>query len=119
VAHRKIHARSGRCAVRMPDHRKGARRPTMLSATIVLDGEIRPRRCLLTDLSDTGVRLHVAQPELLPVRFTLLIGGQTPRQCRMIWRSHTELGAEFVDQTDVPLAPEHDPEGISAESEQP
>jgi hypothetical protein len=57
-----------------------------------------PRDCLVTDVSDGGVRLH-AEGVDVPDNFILLFGrdGHTKRECRVIWRLGHEVGAEFVD----------------------
>jgi hypothetical protein len=56
--------------------------------------------CVVTDISDGGVRLHVESVEV-PDRFVLLIsdgeGGARPRNCKVAWRLCFELGAEFLD----------------------
>jgi hypothetical protein len=58
-----------------------------------------PRECLITNMSDGGVRLHIEGVEV-PDRFVLLISGEgekpRPRDCRVIWRLGFEVGAEFV-----------------------
>lgn len=57
-----------------------------------------PRDCLVVNISDTGVRLHVEGIEV-PEEFVLLLTGiQNPRRdCRVVWRLGFELGAEFTD----------------------
>ena len=56
--------------------------------------------CMVTNISDSGVRLHIEGLDV-PDRFVLLIsdgeGGARPRNCKVIWRLGFELGVEFLD----------------------
>lgn len=57
-----------------------------------------PRDCLVTDISDGGVRLHAERIEI-PDEFVLLLTGRDGgrRECRVVWRLGFEIGAEFTD----------------------
>jgi hypothetical protein len=56
-----------------------------------------PRDCMITDVSDGGVKVIAEYPEI-PPDFTLIFStGQRPRQCRLAWRIGHEFGARFVD----------------------
>jgi hypothetical protein len=63
------------------------------------DGSLS-RDCVVTDISDGGVRLHIEGFDV-PDRFVLHIsggqGGARPRNCKVVWRLGFELGAEFLD----------------------
>jgi hypothetical protein len=54
-----------------------------------------PRDCVITDISDGGVKV-VAEHLELPPEFTLIFSTGSPRQCRLVWRIGCEFGAEFV-----------------------
>jgi len=58
-----------------------------------------PRDCLITDISDGGVRLHVEGYEV-PDEFVLLLSGEgvaaKERAYRVVWRLGYEIGARFV-----------------------
>jgi hypothetical protein len=58
-----------------------------------------PRDCLITDISDGGVRLHVEGFEV-PDDFILLLSGDDlgskERIYRVVWRLGYEIGAKFV-----------------------
>lgn len=58
-----------------------------------------PRDCLVTDISDGGVRLHVEGFEV-PDEFVLLLSGEglgaKERSYRVVWRLGYEVGAKFV-----------------------
>ena len=57
-----------------------------------------PRDCLITDVSDGGVRLH-AEGLDVPQQFTLWFGNAQRRECNVVWRLGHEIGAEFIDTT--------------------
>jgi hypothetical protein len=66
-------------------------------AKIFVGVDALPRDCLVTDISDGGVRLHV-EGTAVPDQFSLMVQTDPPmrRQCRVIWRLGYEIGAEFV-----------------------
>ena len=79
------------------DKRKSPRK-TMRFGAWVQDGETTPRSCVLADVSDTGARLEVENPDDIPELFTLLLTGrrESPRRrCRVKWRSEDQVGVEF------------------------
>jgi hypothetical protein len=55
--------------------------------------------CLVTDISEGGVRLHVETFQL-PDEFELLISGEgvpnEPLSCQVVWRLGYEAGAKFI-----------------------
>ena len=56
-----------------------------------------PRDCMITDVSDGGVKIIAEYPEI-PTEFTVIFStGQRPRQCKLAWRIGCEVGAQFVD----------------------
>ena len=56
-----------------------------------------PRDCMITDVSDGGVKIIAEYPEI-PPEFTVIFStGQRPRACKLAWRIGCELGAQFVD----------------------
>jgi len=52
--------------------------------------------CIVVDISETGARLAVRIPEVVPDYFRLNYGAKsiTPK-CRVRWRRGKELGVEF------------------------
>jgi hypothetical protein len=61
---------------------------------IRLEGSLT-RRCQVLDLSRTGVRLAVTNPQSLPNTFTLILSRSSGRPACVKWRRGTEIGAEF------------------------
>jgi len=65
---------------------------------IQFEGTNGTRDCLITNMSDEGVRLHLEIAEL-PADFTLLLtDAKWPRRtCHVTWRLGFEIGAKFTD----------------------
>jgi hypothetical protein len=55
-----------------------------------------PRDCMVTDVSQGGVKIVAEYPEI-PSEFTIILSTGRPRQCRLAWRIGCEFGAEFID----------------------
>ena len=82
------------------EERRRSRRVRMNRvAKIQLGSGTLPRDCLITDISDGGVRLHVEGFEV-PDDFILLLSGEQigarERIYRVVWRLGYEIGAKFV-----------------------
>jgi hypothetical protein len=71
-------------------------RKTMHYGAWVHDGDA-PRGCVVADISETGARLDVEEPEDVPECFTLFLGGhgQPRHYCRVVWRSDEQIGVQF------------------------
>jgi hypothetical protein len=82
------------------ERRNSRRRALNRYAKIQVAGGALPRDCLITNISDSGVRLHVEGVDV-PDRFVLLfaegLGGARPHDCSVVWRLGCELGAKFID----------------------
>ena len=59
--------------------------------------------CEVQDISEVGARLRVKSDRLVPDEFTLLLSmdGAAHRQCRVVWRSGSDIGVKF-SPTDLP-----------------
>ncbi len=81
------------------DRRRSRRRLTNRMAKIQVGTGTLPRDCLVTDISDGGVRLHVEGFEV-PDQFVLLLSGDgvaaKERAYRVVWRLGYEIGAASV-----------------------
>lgn len=87
-------------AQKITDERRRSRRRLLnRMAKIKVGTGTLPRDCLITDISDGGVRLHVEGLEV-PDEFVLLLSGEgliaKERACRVVWRLGYEIGAEFA-----------------------
>jgi PilZ domain-containing protein len=81
------------------ERRLSRRRALNRMAKIQLANGTLPRDCLVTDISDGGVRLHVEGFEV-PDDFVLLLSGDglvgKERAYKVVWRLGYEIGARFV-----------------------
>ena len=55
-----------------------------------------PRDCMITDVSNGGVKVIAEYPDI-PPEFTIILATGNPRQCKLAWRIGCEFGAQFID----------------------
>jgi hypothetical protein len=81
------------------ENRRAKRTPKRQAAWISHGSGHSDVPCVLWDISATGARLSAARPNFLPSGFTLLLSkdGRARKYCRVIWRSDTQLGVEFIE----------------------
>jgi PilZ domain len=81
------------------ERRRTRRRTINRMAKVQFGTGALPRDCLITDISDGGVRLHVEGFDV-PDDFILLLSGEDitgkERIYRVVWRLGYEIGAKFV-----------------------
>ena len=81
------------------ERRRAPRRRLGRLARIVLSQNAEPRYCLVTDISDGGVQLHVNGFDV-PEEFTLLFapedGPTRSGTYEVAWRLGLNIGAKFV-----------------------
>jgi hypothetical protein len=84
---------------KQPERRRTRRHSLNRMAKIQVGAGTLPRDCLITDLSDGGIRLHVEGFDV-PDEFVLLLSGEgltgKERAYRVVWRLGYEIGAEFL-----------------------
>ncbi|HEX3949464.1 MAG TPA: PilZ domain-containing protein [Steroidobacteraceae bacterium] len=81
------------------DRRISLRRRIDRVAKIHFGSGTLPRDCLITDISEGGVRLHLEAIEVQDEFVLLLSGvdvGPRERLYRVVWRLGYEIGARFV-----------------------
>ena len=85
----------------MQDRRNRERRSTARSrvlrgAKLVL-GKSSMEDCVVRNVTNAGARIHISKAVDLPEAFDLTFdGGYSFRHCRIIWRSATETGVQFI-----------------------
>jgi hypothetical protein len=80
------------------ERRREPRRPLYRVAKIQLGDGALSRECLVMDISDGGVRLHVDGFDV-PDEFVLALTGQhvtRESKYKVVWRLNQELGAKFI-----------------------
>ena len=81
----------------MSDLRAAPRRRTFLGARIEFDNRISTMDCVVRDVSETGARLALASPVVLPETFSLIIEPQNKRyRARVKWQRLTVVGVQFA-----------------------
>jgi hypothetical protein len=78
------------------NRRQSERRQCRRVAKIQFGTGSLPRDCVITDVSDGGVKV-IAEYLDIPPEFTIIFSTGHPRQCKLAWRIGCELGAQFVD----------------------
>jgi hypothetical protein len=70
----------------------------------VEEGEDLLQPCLLSDVSQSGARLTVADSDKLSDEFVLRLSrdGSSRRKCRVVWREGRQVGVSFLKDPKVP-----------------
>jgi PilZ domain len=79
------------------EKRKSPRKEFERPALIQLNWT-RSEPCLVRDISQGGARLACRMPETVPDEFRLQLSpdGAVVRQCRVVWKTNTEIGVQFL-----------------------
>jgi hypothetical protein len=74
--------------------RKSLRQP----GWITLDGGFAARPCVVQDMSATGAKITIDDPNMLPAKLRLALSrdARTGRPCEVVWRRGTSVGVKFV-----------------------
>ena len=78
--------------------KREARKSLQQPGWITLEGGFAARRCVVEDISTTGAKIVVDDPEMMPARLRLAFArdARTGRTCQVIWRRGKSLGVKFV-----------------------
>jgi hypothetical protein len=65
---------------------------------ITLDGGFAARQCVVQDLSTTGAKVTIEDPNSLPAKLRLAFSrdARTGRRCEVVWRRGKSVGVKFV-----------------------
>ena len=65
---------------------------------ITLEGGFAARPCVVQDLSSTGAKVRVDDPNVLPAKLRLAFSrdARTGRNCEVVWRRGKTVGVKFV-----------------------
>jgi len=74
--------------------RKSLRQP----GWITLEGGFAARQCVVQDISTTGAKITIDDPNVLPARLRLAFArdARTGRNCKVVWRRGKSVGVKFV-----------------------
>ena len=78
--------------------KREARKSLQQPGWITLEGGFAARRCVVQDISTSGAKLIVDEPEMMPARLRLAFArdARTGRTCQVVWRRGKSLGVKFV-----------------------
>jgi hypothetical protein len=68
------------------------------SGWLTFEGGFGARQCVVQDLSSTGAKITIDDPNALPARLRLAFerDARTGRNCEVVWRRGKSVGIKFV-----------------------
>jgi PilZ domain len=88
------------------DRRRSARHACKRLAKIQFDYGSLPRDCMITDVSESGVKVFIENYDV-PLEFTIIFSTGHSCRCHLGWRNGYEFGAEFIDRSSLATATWH------------
>jgi hypothetical protein len=81
-------------ATKKREVRKSLRQP----GWITLDGGFAARQCVVQNMSSTGAKITIDDPNMLPAKLRLAFtrDARTGRPCEVVWRRGKSVGVKFV-----------------------
>jgi len=78
--------------------KREARKSLQQSGWITLEGGFAARPCVVQDLSASGARITMDDPNTLPAKLRLAFArdARTGRNCAVVWRRGQTVGVKFV-----------------------
>ena len=81
-------------ATKKRELRKSLRQP----GWITLEGGFAARPCVVQNMSSTGAKITIDDPNMLPAKLRLAFtrDSRTGRPCEVVWRRGKSVGVKFV-----------------------
>lgn len=78
--------------------KRAARKSLQQPGWITLEGGFAARPCVVRDLSSSGAKLTIEDPNTLPAKLRLAFSrdARTGRPCEVVWRRGQTVGIKFV-----------------------
>ena len=78
--------------------KREARKSLYQPGWITLEGGFAARPCVVRDLSSSGAKLTIEDPNTLPAKLRLAFSrdARTGRPCEVVWRRGNTVGIKFV-----------------------
>jgi hypothetical protein len=78
--------------------KREARKSLQQPGWITLEGGFAARRCVVRDMSSTGAKITIDDPNTLPAKLRLAFArdARTGRKCEVVWRRGKSVGVKFV-----------------------
>ena len=78
--------------------KREARKSLQQPGWITLDGGFAARQCVVHNMSSSGAKIRVDDPNTLPTKLRLAFSrdSRTGRACQVVWRRGNSVGVKFV-----------------------
>jgi hypothetical protein len=78
--------------------KREARKSLSQPGWITLEGGFAMRPCVVQDMSSSGAKITIDDPNVLPARLRLAFtrDARTGRKCEVVWRRGKSVGIKFV-----------------------
>jgi hypothetical protein len=78
--------------------KREARKSLQQPGWITLEGGFAARPCVVQDMSSTGAKITIEDPNMLPgkLRLGLTRDARAGRTCEVVWRRGKSVGIKFV-----------------------
>ena len=78
--------------------KREARKSLQQPGWITLEGGFAARRCVVQNMSSTGAKITIDDPNMLPAKLRLAFtrDARTGRPCEVVWRRGKSVGVKFV-----------------------
>jgi len=78
--------------------KREARKSLHQPGWITLEGGFAARKCVVHDMSTTGAKITIDDPNMLPAKLRLAFtrDARTGRNCEVVWRRGKSVGIRFV-----------------------
>ena len=82
----------------LSDKKREKRKSLSQPGWITLDGGFAARQCVVQDMSSTGAKVTIDDPNTLPAKLRLAFSrdARTGRNCEVVWRRGKSVGIKFV-----------------------
>jgi hypothetical protein len=81
-----------------PTKKRETRKSLRQPGWIIFEGGFAARQCVVEDMSSTGAKVTIDDPNMLPAKLRLGFArdGRTGRNCEVVWRRGGSVGVKFV-----------------------
>ena len=78
--------------------KREARKSLQQRGWITLEGGFAARQCVVQNMSSTGAKITIDDPNALPAKLRLAFtrAARTGRPCEVVWRRGKSVGVKFV-----------------------
>jgi hypothetical protein len=89
---------TGKPSMALGTKKREARKSMHQPGWITLDGGFAARPCVVQDLSSSGAKVTIDDPNTLPAKLRLAFSrdARTGRNCEVVWRRGRTVGIKFV-----------------------